>query len=282
MSDPDNRSNFRIISTFLYDPHLPAFIAQHGDNHYPEPRDSPCYLIKFQLDRMLDAATHFKWEKVVALLRPNWEDLLKKILSEIPNRDCLWRVSLHLDVDGHHYLSTTPVELSTPLSFYLPRSLDERPDHVDVRPWQLFVDSEHTMPSPFTLYKTTERQHCNVAFNRGILGRSLDSTICDVLLLNPHGEVMEATRTTPYFQRRRTKDVSTDSLVTDLNWVTPPLSSGGNASTTRRFALEAGLCLEEVVRVQDLVDGELCWLSNAVRGFVPAQINLSQKRSEET
>lgn len=37
--------------------------------------------------------------------------------------------------------------------------------------------------------------------------------------------------------------------------------------TTRRYALEAGLCVEESVFKDSLSQGELIWLSNGARGW---------------
>lgn len=101
---------------------------------------------------------------------------------------------------------------------------------------------------------------------------------------------MEGSITTPYFRRRRRrrrrrsgvshglkdKEHTDDDDNNNDKWVTPPLSSGGNAGVTRRYALEHGFCIEQVVRVEDLVDGEECWLSNGVRGFIPAVVVLKR------
>ncbi|KAI5287580.1 hypothetical protein KEM52_001519, partial [Ascosphaera acerosa] len=59
-------------------------------------------------------------------------------------------------------------------------------------------------------------------------------------------------------------------------WVTPPLSTGCNASTTRAYALAQGMCREEAVSVASIVDGEEIWLSNGLRGFVPGVVRLDR------
>lgn len=65
---------------------------------------------------------------------------------------------------------------------------------------------------------------------------------------------MEGTLTTPYFFR-------------DGRWITPAEECGGNRGTTRRWALDAGLCEEGVLRRESVREGEVVWLSNGVRGF---------------
>jgi 4-amino-4-deoxychorismate lyase len=43
--------------------------------------------------------------------------------------------------------------------------------------------------------------------------------------------------------------------------------SGGQRGTSRRWALKAGLCMEEIVDKNSLRVGERVWVSNGVRGF---------------
>lgn len=85
----------------------------------------------------------------------------------------------------------------------------------------------------------------------------------EVLLISTKdGEIMEGTLTSPYLWR-------------DGSWVTPSASSGGQIGTTRRWALEKGFCKEGVVKVDSLVEGEECWISNGVRGFHAGIVKLS-------
>jgi branched-subunit amino acid aminotransferase/4-amino-4-deoxychorismate lyase len=89
----------------------------------------------------------------------------------------------------------------------------------------------------------------------------------EVLLVNPQGEVMEGSITTVYFRKRHSVENASE-------WVTPSLESGGMVSASRAYALDQGFCTERVIRIEDLVDGEQCFLSNAVRGFIPAVLNM--------
>lgn len=72
--------------------------------------------------------------------------------------------------------------------------------------------------------------------------------------MNQDDEVMEGSITTPYFRRGG-------------RWVTPPAAAGGHVGTTRRYALEAGLCVEETVERESIRLGESIWLSNGARGW---------------
>ncbi|KAI5305238.1 hypothetical protein KEM56_004939 [Ascosphaera pollenicola] len=78
--------------------------------------------------------------------------------------------------------------------------------------------------------------------------------------------------------------VSAPSFTARDLWVTPPLSSGCNASTTRAYALARGMCREESVKADSIVDGEEIWLSNGLRGFIPGiiKIRLAEDNEEQT
>lgn len=65
---------------------------------------------------------------------------------------------------------------------------------------------------------------------------------------------MEGSITTPYFWRGE-------------RWVTPSADSGGNLGTTRRWALERGLCAEGKIGRESVVVGETVWLSNGASGW---------------
>ena len=125
---------------------------------------------------------------------------------------------------------------------------------------KVVVDTEPTSPSPFTAHKTTARTPYENARKRANISKST-ADYGEVLLFNPDNEVMEASTSTPYFYRAG-------------RWVTPPLSSGGNAGVTRRVALESCLCAEEIVKVDSLRDGETVWISNGVRGFIMGSLHL--------
>lgn len=74
---------------------------------------------------------------------------------------------------------------------------------------------------------------------------------------------MEGSITTPYFARAG-------------KWVTPPAAHGGNIGTTRRWALETGLCSEMAVLRSDVKAGEVVWLSNGVRGWGWGQVEMAE------
>lgn len=130
--------------------------------------------------------------------------------------------------------------------------------HDGTQPWPIYIDTHETTPSALTKYKTTERSMYDSARDRaGITNINVEE---EVLLVNTSNEIMEGSMTTPYFRK-------------DSRWITPPLSSGGQTATTRRWALERGLCVEGVMEAGELENGEDIWISSGVRGFRRGKIH---------
>ena len=117
-------------------------------------------------------------------------------------------------------------------------------------------------PSLFTRHKTSNRQQYEKALgllpNEGadlvIHGIKLQTEILIINDFNDSWEIMEGCRFTPYFQRGK-------------EWITPATQCGGNLGTTRRWALEKGLCKEGVVHGASVRHDEIIVLSNGARGF---------------
>lgn len=253
------QANFEIFSSFRYDPSLPSVALQNPEK-YPEPLNSPFYLLAYHQDRIIAAARHFGWKDVFEN-GPVWMNgevkNLDRFLSwRVPDKSRPWRLKLVLQRNGHAYCEfseTGPMDL---LNFMTPNLHKS----VDSTVWRVAVDTERTEPSGFTTHKTTSRESYTLAQSRAHITPGAKAE--ELLMVNLDGEIMEGTITTPYFRRGDA-------------WVTPPLTSGGNAGTTRRYALEQGFCVEQVVNASELVDGEACWLSNGVRGFMRGSISLS-------
>jgi 4-amino-4-deoxychorismate lyase len=154
-------------------------------------------------------------------------------------------------------ISISAIETNAvPLSSLFPTSLYSLIDRFISRSapnFRVFVSSEPTKPSLFTKHKTSRRKHYNNL--RAKLPFKKDHTgFPEVLLFNCRNEIMEGSICTPYFLRGG-------------HWITPHVSCGGNVGTTRRYALEHGLCKEGIVLKDSIRIGELVVLSNGVRGF---------------
>jgi len=137
--------------------------------------------------------------------------------------------------------------------------------------YRVVVDQQSTLPSPLTWLKTGTRDHYNAARKR--MANLLDNHECvssdtvarqesEIILQNFHGEIIEGSVTTVYFDRAGA-------------WVTPPAgrnTRGGLPGTCRRWALDKNMCEERIVTTRTIQNGEMIWLSNGVRGFNPGII----------
>lgn len=126
--------------------------------------------------------------------------------------------------------------------------------------WRIYITFDKVFPSLFTRYKTSDRRVYNKAL--ALLPKTpsvsrLPSGLqlaAEVLIVNERWEIMEGCRFTPYFRRGD-------------KWITPAAVCGGNLGTTRRWALENGLCEEGVVKGGSIKYHEIIVLSNGAKGF---------------
>ncbi|KAF9893913.1 hypothetical protein FE257_008884 [Aspergillus nanangensis] len=257
-----------IISSLRYDPSLPHSLQSLPPTSYPDPLRSPYYLLPYHQDRLRDAAKCFQWPEAQHFLQQDLTQFAQFLDKFIPDNTQPWRLRILIDRSGTCTVEanpTTAIDLRT-LLLPLPPTHDSQSN-----PWRVYIDSETTTPSALTTHKTTARDCYTAARLRSGIVSPQDPA--EVLVVNPSGEIMEGSITTPYFQRRgRRQD-------TDPAWVTPVLTSGGNSGTTRRYALGQGFCAEDIILASDLADGEECWLSNGVRGFIRGQVVLSARTS---
>ncbi|EPE28602.1 D-aminoacid aminotransferase-like PLP-dependent enzyme [Glarea lozoyensis ATCC 20868] len=284
MSDPS--PPFQLFTSLRYDPLL--LTSPQNLTHYSPPTTtpSPFYMLPLHRDRLLLAATHFSWPLAITLLTgPSGLTTLTNFLTtSLPTTSPTpLKLKILLSESGILTLETTPVpsvSLETlfptrlpppepirlkdipqvsPLTGGVLTSSTLHGDPPTTNPFICTPDPQRTTPSSYSSYKTTSRAIYDDARTRINL---LDYTSRrEVLLVSTTGEIMEGSLTSPFFWR-------------DGAWVTPSTESGGQIGTTRRWALERGLCEEGVVRVESLVEGEECWLGNGVRGFQWGKIKL--------
>ncbi|KAI1402920.1 aminotransferase [Hypoxylon fuscum] len=242
--------DFHIFTSIRYDPALLKVkdlgFVNAGWNQEP----SPFYMLDFHRDRMLRAAIYWEWNAAIAYISGeeglgNLQRFLQSITSELSNGPQRVMITLAQDGTLDSQISSLPeTHLNNLFPEYMPRPSPE--DAAQVR-----GDKAPIQDSVYDIL--------------------LDGDKKEVLLINDDGHIMEGSISTPYFWR-------------DGKWVTPPIpaqfnasqGSGGNDGTTRRWALERGLVTEQVVLADSLVDGEECWISNGLRGFIFGKVKLRQ------
>ncbi len=249
-------TNFYIFTSYLWRNN--AEHAKHCGEHY---------FLPYHRDRLVSAAKAFGWNDVASFLggeegTNELAGVVEDHLKTVCGRESVYamrKIKICVYGNNHFHIETAAIAPpDSPNIFYLPTDLKE----VASSSYRCLVklDLEPTPASLFTSHKTSERSPYDRAREAADITHKPPTT-AEVLLFNPHGEITECSVSTPYFQRNG-------------RWVTPPLSSGGNAGVTRRLALTEGLCEERLVLVESLCHQEIIWISNGVRGFIPATLLL--------
>ncbi|KAM3448429.1 hypothetical protein MY3296_007784 [Beauveria thailandica] len=273
--------NFYIFTSLRYDPSLqqvPSRGFQHAAWNYHHV--SPFYCLDYHRDRLVRAATHWGWQSAIdALAGEQALTRLADSANEFLGPSQMTPVRLRIIVHAHGTLEfqkfdTPDATMENLFPSCLPAP-GATPGDKEARRsvvYTLLRDSAFIQPSEFTHHKTSKRDMYNEARSRAGINAGDRK---EVLMVNAqNGEIMEGSITTPYFWRNG-------------RWVTPPVSaefsgmdSGGNNGTSRRYALENKLAVEEPVKAEALVDGEECWISNGVSGFIAARVQLSKQATE--
>jgi 4-amino-4-deoxychorismate lyase len=261
MSQQNEDHDFHIFTTFRLDPTL---LSDDTHTAVCGGHESDIYLLPYHFDRLRTAAatikdfnyadamsdlTSFEREIHGAIKDSQFKDTITKSDVEVKQQDqVVNRGKVSWWPDGRFEVMLLPVPQSSPN--LLPKSFDNH----RIPSWTVVLDTQPTDIDLYLEIKTSYR----MAYDRARKDAGLDpKSTTEVLIYNTKGDIVDGSITTVYFYQ-------------DNKWLTP--DSGGLEGTTRRFALEAGLCsmASSAVDKESLRDGETIWLSNAFRGFFTA------------
>lgn len=279
-SPPD----FQVFTSLRYDPIL---LQSSANTSLNGGTPSPFYMLSHHRDRLLQAATYFNWPSAISSINgpSGLIHLQNTITTHIgtSSSSSPLRIKAILDINGTLTIESNGTP-AVPLCNLYPSHLPAPSEAQDppastctspsttptqLTPYKIHPDPHRTTASSFTTYKTTSRDMYDLARSRA--GIATFTSPAEVLIISSkEGEIMEGSLTTVYLWRGG-------------RWATPPTgewgnddgrSSGGQHGTTRRWLLENGLCGVEVVGVDSLMDGEECWISNGVKGFIWGRVVL--------
>ena len=260
----EKQPDYKIFSSLRSDKSLSEGGPQNQD---VTSNASPLYMLIYHRERLLQAAQHFQWPNCIAKIQGDqgtlWLQEQMRNADSIIGKEACCRIRVTLDMHGNIEVEAMPTPRLNRLNLFPTREvLDSHLRTTEDKAsadlgiiWNVFLDTEATPKSAFTLYKTTSRDMYTTARNRVHIA-SLASPE-EVLMYNLDGEITEASLTSVYVFRHG-------------QWVTPGSQCGGQLGVTRRWALDQCICVEGIVRTTDLVEGENMWLSNGVRGFIRA------------
>lgn len=241
-------ADFHLFTTFRLDSTLSSSTAHTAacGGH-----SSDIYLLPYHFQRLMDAAAAMTGFRIprelssIGSLEECIHDAFKDS-AEGTQGNVVRRGKVSLWPSGRLEVTLVPVAQSSPI--LLPASFDDHPDPI----WTVTLDDQATETTLFTEIKTSYRGPYDRARQTAEVTLSSNT---EVLLYNQMNEMMDGSITNVYFYR-------------DHKWVTP--DSGGLKGAARKFALDRGLCSTASVSKNSLSDGEVVWLSNALRGFFPA------------
>ena len=259
MAAPSHSTPWNIITSLRWDPQL--------QNNSQNPSASSYYMLHYHQERMLSAADDFGWGGANEALKgpigmANLTNALdsyvaSSALAKRPHLERSLKLRVLLAQDGCLTITSVAVP-EVGIQSLLPTTLPASISDVSRFPvtWLVFIAPICTVPSLYTKHKTTHRPMYDEVrkYIPSAARLSASGETAEILLVNEEDAIMEGSITTPYFLR-------------DGRWITPPENAGGNRGTTRRWALENGLCVEETIAKSDLKIGEVLWLSNGVRGW---------------
>ncbi|CAI5756393.1 unnamed protein product [Candida verbasci] len=177
-------------------------------------------------------------------------NLLNGLFPNVSNGDCKFKY--HEITDRLNLLNSLFPNVVNEFDFLNELQLENDQDEI----WDIYINNDCTMISPFTSFKTTNRDHYNTA--RQLLPNKKPGKE-EVLLYNPQYNLMEGSITNIAVKRFD-------------NWITPMLSSGCLCGVMRHFLLRKNFIQEDIINICSLQPGEEVLLFNAIIGVVKGRI----------
>lgn len=277
--DPPSLSLF---TSTKYDP----FLRNQGWNNDPDGKPSAFMLLKFHVDRLLDAADKHCWYSAKSSV--SYATLLKVchnavhsypstehmkafkagpflFISAFSSSHPIVQIRINLTMSGSLTAVATPADPftsdPTAASFFNPDT--DNPSMFGHEVVKVYLDLAPTRASIFTRTKTTDRSVYNQARSRcGIppvlptVGSSFDPLVSDVLMYNTNGLLTETS-------------ICNIAIYRKPYWITPAASTGCLPGVFRRWLLEQGRIREDKhnsLTKECAKEGDWVLMCNGVKG----------------
>ncbi|AET39790.1 aminodeoxychorismate lyase ABZ2 Ecym_4778 [Eremothecium cymbalariae DBVPG len=139
--------------------------------------------------------------------------------------------------------------------------------------WDVYIDTQTIVISPFTTFKTTKRQHYNESRTRmtemaSRIGNPNNKT--EILVYNEAFQLLEGSITS----------VAVKNYINEkeYRYVAPFLASGCLCGVMRHFLIQKGLVQEEAIDIRDISVGDEVLIFNSVMGCVKGIIKNNPTR----
>lgn len=248
--------DFEILSTIRYDPLLTETIdsvllmfEDTGNN------SKLFFLFEEHLRRINFSLEYFKFGYSVTR-----QQLLQHLNNAMRDLDKSNSYKLRLTINRS---GTMNVDISlTPVRYNLFDGFNTADNYMSPV-WNVFLDTEPILISPFTSFKTTRRKRYSEARERALLKDYTEPQ--EVLLYNTANQITEGSITNVAFKK-------TDPETLEESWFTPVLSSGCLCGVVRHMLLAKGLIQERQINLTDVKAGDDVLLFNGIMGVVKGTI----------
>lgn len=242
---------WEILLTIRYDPKL----SKVAPTSYDSVSMNNFWLLDEHYQRLVFTFEFFKIQfDLTSDFEVNKDFLFGKLMEALKDSqksvtNC-YKFRLLVKLDGDFVIQIHDID---PVDNLLSGFSDDLPPTYNV-----YIDKEPTMISPFTSFKTTNRSHYTES-----RARALPATPGkhEVLIYNPQLDVMEGSITNIAVRRK-----------SDNKWITPSLNSGCLCGVTRHFLLRKNFLEEEKIALQDLQKNQEVLLFNGIIGVVKGTI----------
>ncbi|CAH6722156.1 aminodeoxychorismate lyase [[Candida] jaroonii] len=247
----DEEQDFQILSTIRYDPKLSASVPETVDeisesNFFllPEHYHRLQYSFEFFTQGQLDMSKELMVTKLIGLIRDSKVEVTKP-----------YRIRFLTGLKGEINMEIYDT-VERKLLDGLEDNLDKYIVGLDDDIWDVYVDSEPTLISPFTSFKTTHRPHYTKSRQNHLPGVKTQE---EVLIWNTQQTLMEGS-------------ITNFAIKLDGKWVTPELACGCLCGVMRHFLLKNDYISESTIHRSEILVGDEILLFNGIMGVVRGKI----------
>lgn len=245
-----NNDEFEILSTIRYDPQLSNTLP---DKPSDITKDN-FFLFEGHIQRLQYTVNFFNNE-LSNSVKITSDDVFDKLVKTIEEAN----VDLHEPLKIRFLVNvkgSATIELhSTPKIDDLFRGLKQEYSDEDI--WDVYVDSNPIVISPFTSFKTTYRPHYTNARDKCLPGLRPGKE--EVLLVNQNNLLMEGS-------------ITNFAMKWKDEWVTPTLQSGCLCGVARHHLISKELITQMDFDIKSIEVGDDLLLFNGIMGVVKARV----------
>lgn len=247
-----DRNEFELLSTIRYDPALTRprrakgeIVEDETPLAMPVPGDANFFLLPYHWERLKFSIAFFEWPIDVPY-HHLYDELEGTVTKLDPSRS--YKLRVLVTREGLMVIEALAVAERNDLMSGFKSSV---PPSLQNPQYSIYLDTQPSLVSPFTSFKTTKRDVYSAARQRMLPAN--DPGPNEVLLYNTRDMITEGSITNVAFLRNG-------------QWVTPPITSGCLCGVVRHHLLSEGFIYEDEISRHSVKAGEKILVFNAIIG----------------